>query len=252
MGVALAIGGCGQVSFGPLDPRDAGPDVGPGEPDAEPMDAIVYPDADPPDVPPPDMGPPIEGCLPTTAPTYPASFSEWPFASNQPAFQGAFWDGASFNSCNSTACHANGEDGVQSDSPRIPLDLTALMTDWMTSQTEVWDRIKVSDVNDRDGALIWSHFWDAESISEQNWNDVDGNGAVVWQGAIDFVQGLMEASQGCHTLRWLRKYEPMMCTGPVDPDAGPADCYCPEPIMAARTALDSSGINQSLCGPALP
>src|SRR5687768_7976077 len=94
IGVAALLGGCGQVTFGPLG--DAGPEDGPvDEPDMGEPDA-GFPDAEPLDEgPPPDLG----NCTYEGEPQFPADVAaaSWPFNSAQTTYEGIFWnDAASF------------------------------------------------------------------------------------------------------------------------------------------------------------
>src|SRR5687768_11947337 len=113
IGVAVLLGGCGQVTFGPLN------DVGPG--DGGPEDVDVVPDAGFPDAEPLDEGPPpdLGNCTYEGEPQFPADVTaaSWPFNAAQTTYETIFWnDAASFGGCNADDCHGT----IEAHEPLIP------------------------------------------------------------------------------------------------------------------------------------
>jgi hypothetical protein len=268
IGVALVLGGCGKVTFGPLDDAEPGPaDVGPM--DAEPPLDI----GPPPDMGMPDQGPPPDGgdCMLVQAPTYPAAMmgTSWPFlarteAEKKVVYQRIFWTDAYdvFNGCTAANCHGYGDDGLESSAPLIPFDMAAVDGSYQAGIDQIWERILESDDVNKVGRMYAHHTTSASGILEARNEDAWDPNNPAFQGKIAFVDRVIKNARDCHAFGWIKSNEAMICgpggggdTGDLDAGAdaggGQSDCLCAAPFEQMRANLDWSWATMNCRDPTL-
>ena len=246
---------CGVVEFGTIssstdtgpDPVDTGPDTGPDLGSVE------------------DTGEPPEdaGCLPVTLPpTLPA---QWPFGTDQLAFETVFLDWAQEQNC--TLCHNLDENSGGNSTPPLIVRDTELAS-YERSRDEIWTTVLASELKASSDAPLEGPLW-RHVDTHVNYEQIFPYNS----GHIRFLEDFIHQAWACQVPDFIAAQDAGPSCGVAPPpdagppvDVGPADagvsvdggpneggvvdpptpsadpCYCEE-------QPDAGVFNEALCVP---